>query len=294
MPIIVVPAPPIIPPVAATSSDGHLTVTTDPVYGGVLLAADFSALLPAEVPQQVRFVRGDGSVVRSGHNVWSPGGVAYAYDFEMPLGVVSSWRATPRVYDVVSAGFSEVGGQSDAAAVFVPDLSPGQDFMLKSVSNPTLNLRLTGMWSDPEFGLAGRDSLVDLPRSEFAGGSWDVPTLQPVSYVFRTVTLAERDALLAVLRSGPLLVQILTDYGIADGFYIPASVSEKFYVGKTDQSRDPAKRLVAVTFKPIRRPPTAGSPLYIPGRSYSDVDASYASYTALNAAKASYTAIIDS
>jgi hypothetical protein len=282
MPVIIVPAPPIIPPSASTSTDGYITATTDPTYGGVLLTADFSTL--PTLPRKVRFSRGDGSLVRSGDTAWAPGGIAYAYDFEMELGVITPYAATP-LFDTF--GVWSEGTTSGYASVTVPDVDQSADFWLKSISNPLLSVRASSR-NDAEFSLAGRDSLIDIPGSEFAAGSWDVPTRQPVTYTFGLTTTVERDALYDVLRAGPVLIQILKLYDIYDGYYVFAGLTERYTFGGYSQART-----VTATFKPVRRPPTEGAPLYIPGRSYDDVDIAYASYTALDAAKSSYTSIID-
>lgn len=287
MPIVTVTAPPVAPPVTSSSTDGYLTVTVDGTNGGVLLQADFSSL--PTVPRKVRFVRdtidGEGPV-RSGHDAWAPGGYAIAYDAEAPLGVVSTWRAIP-IYG--NAGIYTDGVASASASVIPPDLDTYQDFWLKSISNPTLSIRLRSTIPNPEFNLAGSDALVDIPGSELQAGSWNVPKRQPVTYTFKTATAAERNAVLAVLRAGPVLVQCLRLYDISDGYFLMGSVKESYAVGAFDP-----RRHIEVTFKPVSRPPTEGAPLYVPGRSYADFDAAFLSYAQEDAAFPSYAAMAGS
>lgn len=283
MPVVIVPAPPVLPAVTATSSDGRLTATVDLAGGGVVLRGDFTA--DQNKPRKIRFVRGDDQIpVRSGDLAWAPGGVANAYDFEMPLGVPSSWRAVP----FYGASVLSAGPASAAVTLTSPDLDCGSgDFWLKSVSHPDLSVRVRSNIPNPEFTLTGRDSLADLPGSDLPGGSWDIAVKGQASYTFLTRTKTEFDDLAAVLKGGPLLLQCLTVYGIDDGYYVLGSASWAYQVGAYDP-----KRLVAVTFKPVPRPPTTDSPLIVPGRSYIDTAAAVASYSQLDASQQSYDAVL--
>lgn len=282
MPVIIVPGPPYVPPVTVTSVDGFLTATTDPVNGGVLLEADYSAAIPQ--PYQVRFYR-NGVPVRSGDPAWAPGGYATAYDYEMPLGVVSTWTVVP-IYRSATGVLSN-GVRSAGAGLFVADVDSTHELWIKSVANPSLSMRIATHAEPPGMPQTGRNSLTDIPQSRVFSGSWDINVTAPRSFDLRTDTLDERDRFHALLTSGPLLIQCFRAYGIYDFYALAGDVSET-YIGRAS---DPIRQFV-VTFTPINRPPTASTPLYIPGHSYDDVNVAYATLDILLAAVPDYAALI--
>lgn len=282
MPIILGPTPtPPVAPTTATSLDGLLTVTVDAVNGGVLLQADYSAATPQ--PYQVRFLR-EGVPVRSGDTAWAPGGYAIAYDYEMPLGVASSWTAEPIF---MSAGVLTAGTPSLSVAIFSPDIDTIRDFWVKSIPDPALSLRLRSAMPDPGFTTQGRNSLSDIPGSKVQAGSWDVGVNGPVNISFVTVTHTERDDLLTLLDSGALLVQALNLYGIYDFYAVANGVEQSYMTGAYDP-----RRVISVSFVPVGRPATVGAPLYVPGQSYDDVAAGYATYDILTAAIPDYLSVV--
>lgn len=278
MPIIVGPYTPPVVPVTATSTDGRITATYDPAHGGVLLRADYSDANPQ--PYQVQFRR-NGLTVRSGDPAWAPGGRALAYDYEMALGEVAEWTAIP-IYRSRTAGYS-TGTPSAGAALVTGDLDCELDFWIKSTPNPALSRRLRSQVPDPTVTTTGRNSLVDTPGSPNYSGSWDVGLNAAQTFTFLTYTHAERDELLTLLDSGPVLVQCLRLYGIAQFYAKSADVRQEYHVGAFDP-----RRVITVTFLPIERPATINSPLFLPDHSFDDVRAGYVSLDQLNAAVASW------
>lgn len=271
MPIIVDPDNTPTLPSQAVSADGRLTVTTYPAGGGVYLYADFSDLNPT--PRKVRFVRGQAQIpVRSGDPAWAPGGVAKAFDREAPGGVASAWYAIPIFWD---AGVYVEGTMSQGAQVVSPAVDHDRDFWLKSIGTPRqMRIRSTSAATTlPERSLTGRDAGQEIPGQSYRAGGWDVPVLQPVTYIFKTHTVSEYEQLELLLSAGPVLIQQLAAYGVPDEYAKLGSLSWKYQISATRP-----ERVVTVTFNPCRRPPTANSPLYIPGYSWDDGKAAYLSW----------------
>lgn len=262
-------------PTEAESSDGRLKATTHPAGGGVYLRADFSNLVPT--PRKVRFVRGREALlpVRSGDPAWAPGGIAKAYDREAPGGVPSAWYAIPIFW---SAGQYVEGAITAGVQLVSPAPTRKLDFWLKSINTPhQLRLRSTSAMSmKPERSLNGRDAGQPVPGQMYPSGGWDVPVVQPVTYVLKTHTRVEYDLLESLLAAGPMLVQQFADYGVSDE-YVKLGTSSWHYFNR---AIDP-ERVVTMTLNPCQRPPTAFSPLLIPGYSWADVDRSYLSWAHL-------------
>lgn len=259
MPIVLDPgvaAPDVVESV--TSADGILTVFVDEVFGGALLQADFSAL--ATDPIKVRFVR-DGVMVRSGDPAWAPGGIAFAYDHEVPLGAASSWTAVPIFPD------GTVGSASLAAALTVPfDVSDFRTIWLKSITNPGLSLRLQPVLPLPTFTRASSNSFTRIPGSKYPLGTYDKRAARQAEYHFYTDSAGERDALDLLLDQGTLLLQAPYSHYTPDIYCLPGDSSEQPAGAGMD---DPDREWV-IPFTEVKRPPTIDAPLFIPGHSYGD------------------------
>ena len=281
MAVVVDPlAPNPTPSASVTSSDGFLTVTVDPAFGGALLQAHFSSLNPD--PFAVMFVRGDGLRVRSGDSRRSPGGYATAYDHEAPLGETSSWTAIPLDRDGVA------GTSSTGAAVALPDPT-GSRLWVNSIDSPSLSMLLTVTAPVVSWSHQGRVSFATVPGNPYPAGSWDVPAAREGSLAFLTSTLAERDSLVALLASGPLLLQAKSAWGWGQCYVLPTGYEE----GSGPSGVQDVRRMWAVSVTEIARPATLDCALFIPGKSYADTLVLAATYTASAATWPLYANILE-
>lgn len=254
------------PVTTATSSDGKLTASLDDAHGGVLLRADFSAL--GTKPIKVRFLRGT-TRVRSGDPAWSPGGIAYAYDHEAPLGASAAWTAVPLFADGTE------GSPTTSASLSTSSLDADNfDFWIKSTTDPGLSVLASAQGTGISRGRVGRLNLTDIPGSPYPVAAYNPRGYKDMQITFLTTTYDQRDALEACIDSGVVLVQCNPTYGIND-----------FYALGSDADEDPLvfqfapSRLMAITFVLQKRPPTVDSPFYFPGHSYADQLDSAPTYT---------------
>jgi len=261
-----------------TPSDGDYTYRWTGQAGHSASIAD-----PSHALKKVRFIRDDGVRVRSGDDAWAPGGWAYAFDNEAHPGDHVLYQAFP----VDKNG--NLGTGSEQLSIQVPALPASKDCWLKSVEQPTLSMQLEMQIPDPEQDQDGRDTLTDIPGSEFQAGGWDVPVQAPWQFVFKTYTLDEYQALVALLKSGPLLWQGLNVYGIDDFYCLRKSV----HVAYEKAAYDP-RRLITVTLQPIDRPPTLDAPMAGSGKSYDWVAGQVESYDQLQQVWPTYPDIIES
>lgn len=282
-PIIVDPSfvpPP--PPATATSSDGYLTATLDPAHAGVILKANFSSL--GTVPVKVRFYR-DGVLVRSGDPAWAPGGIAIAYDHEVPVGATSSWTAVP----ILASG--ALGTSSTPVALTVPAPS-GSLGWLKSIISPDLSMLVT-LASAAEGGRDLRADLASVPGSPFPVGSWDVPTALTITIGIRTDTAEDYDAIVALVSAGAVLFQGNDTSGIPRNLYaLPTGSLAAARMAGAETGFGWEFRLWSLTLTEIARPATIDAPLRIPGLSWETTADSYASWSTLTAAKSSWAALL--
>lgn len=262
------------PPESETSSDGILTVHSDNGNAGVLLYADFSALVPT--PTRVRFFR-DGLPVRSGDAAWTSDGHAVAYDHEVPLGTSSSWWATP-----VNADGTD-GAPSAAASLTVPWIGNPSEVWLKSLLDPDTSMRLVAATFE-EQGRPTRTTQTPILGASLDAGSWDVTGGLAATLSLKTDTREQYEALTELLNGQPLLLQAHPeDAGIPANLYIQP-VSDIAAARRVETGFGWAKRLWPVQLVEVQRPTTVDSPLIIPGLSWETVAAQYASWDALAAA----------
>jgi hypothetical protein len=263
-------APPPVPPVEVTSPDGILTARRDDTWAGVVLTADYTDADP--VPGRVRLVHAgpDGIEVpvRSGDLAWAPGGLAVAYDHEAPLGAPVTWYAYPVAAD------GTLGARSQGAALTIPE--PGdsvRDVWLKSLTDPAASLRVLVLsWPVLEYG--ARQQRLDILGAASPVISVDAWALGSGEASILTETLAERAALLGLLKSGSvLLAQTRGAYGRPDAYLVPGTVSEQMAGDATDPGR-----IWTVSLTAVDRPPTLDAGLRIPGRSYADTGRALPTY----------------
>lgn len=257
MPIVVDPTfvpPP--PPSSVSSSDGVLTATADVANAGVLLKADFSAVGAA--PTFVRFERTDGTLVRSGNTARATGGVAYAYDHEGDLGEPVSWRAVPVDRDGTD------GTPSAVVALTLPAPADPSDGWLKSTVNPDASI-MARLALAEENGRGLRVTLDEVTGSEYPVAAWDVPTALSVVVTIRTDTRAEYEAVVALIKEGPLLLQARDETGLPSNLHVLA-VGQLRAERLAETGLGWKARHWSLALQCIARPDTQGVPLRIPGR----------------------------
>lgn len=226
-------------------------------------AIPFSPYVPPTWPSnlaRVRFYREDGTPVRSGSPAAVPGGIAYAYDREAPLGVVTSWYAVPEFAD------GTVGPKTQLVSLQIPapSLFDTRGVWLKSVSNPNLAVRVTAT-DVPELSYEARQAFSAVAGASYPAASFDEWGAATGSWSFYVPTDEARKALQAVLSSGVVLVQTHPDAAIEDMYVLFGGItrSRPGSVRQQDQ-------LLTADFTEVGPLPAEGSALFIPSHSWAD------------------------
>ncbi|MFG3140755.1 hypothetical protein ACGFZA_31690 [Streptomyces sp. NPDC048211] len=288
MPMIVDPAAPLIEvPARVTSPDGYLAAIVDPVWAGVVLSYDASALADAGNIRQVRIVRQDPGgraplPVRSADPAWAIGAVGTAYDHEAPLGVAVIYTATPVYADSTT-------GPSSALAVTVPAPVPGElrDVWLKSLDEPTLSLRAV-IVGKPEPAAAGRQDVATVPGSPYRVVSYDEHAAEAYTLTIDVPPDAV-DRVRRLLRSGVLLLQTRPEYvTLPDAFHVPADITGPLSTGRLGAS---GGYQFSWAVEPVARPDTTGAPMRIPGWSWDDVAERFATWDAVAASFSTWASL---
>lgn len=289
MPMIVDPsAPPVTPPEQVVSPEGWLTAVVDVPWAGVVLAVDYTAGdTPLDEAADVRKVlitrtNPDGTVVRvrSGDLAWAVAGVGVAYDHEAPLGAPVAYTATPLYAD-------GTWGPPTSLAVEVPAPAAGElrDLWLKSVDTPGLSLRVMIA------SAGGRESAARQDTTDRAGSAYRAVTFDVHAAAAMAVTIDVPPEQLAQVRTlldaGILLAQVRPGYAWPDAFFVPADISET----PTGRLGSTGGYTVAFTIDPIERPDTVGQPMRMPGWSYDQLAADFATYDAVAASYPSYVSL---
>lgn len=271
------------PPAVATSADGRLKVIADNAHAGARLVADFSDLVP--LPRRVRFLRSDGSPVRSGDPAYAPGGMAVAYDHEAPLGGPVSWVAVP-----VFADGSE-GTTTDAAALTLLPAAASRMWVKPLVDS---DLSVIGRMSRAEeSGRPLRATVTPVVGAEMPAGGWDVALSWTGQITFRTDTEAEYVALLAALSAGPVLAQPSGCAGLpTDMYLLPQGELAAVRMSGAATGQGWKFREWAVSMVQVGRPTTLDSPLIIPGLSWDDMTPLYSSWDNVVAVVPSWYALL--
>ncbi|MFD7319223.1 hypothetical protein [Streptomyces sp. NPDC059883] len=281
MPMIVDPnAPQVTPPERITSPDGWFAAIVQDLWAGVVLSVDYTAgtALPGVAGvRQVRITRTDpgagGPVpVRSADPAWAIEGVGTAYDHEAPLGVAVIYTATALYADGTA-------GPASSLAITVPAPAPGQskDLWLKSLDEPSLSLRVM-IVGRPEATSAGRQSVADVPGSPYRVVAFDQHAAE--SYpVTIDVPPEQVDQVRALLRSGVLLAQTRPGYvTLPDAFHVPSDISGPVSTGRLGAS---GGYQFTWTIEPVARPDTAGQAMRLPGWSWDQMAAEFATWDAV-------------
>ena len=226
----------------------------------------------------------NGKPLRGSFPAAAADGIAYGYDYESTFGEATTWTCQPEwtVRDALVTG--PVGG---GVGLVLPDLNPtGQNMSLKSLNQPNLSRKVIGKWPAATRSWEGRNNVSANPGASLSSGSWDVPVSQAETWVMETTTRQEAADLETLLKSGPLLVQHAQINRRADQFALVTSFS-------SDYKRGPIwpELLWTVALLPIATPTSVGAAIYIPGRSYADLEA-LGTYANVLSSFATYDAIL--
>ena len=216
-----------MPPAPAettVSPDGLLTAKVDAARAGVFLLANFAgdatAVPPVPafdpLPQKVRFVRGDGTLVRSGDPAWAPGGIAIAYDHEAPIGTPASYTAVPLYRD------GSEGAATAGVTALVPWVADASDVWLKSPIDPNRSVVARAATFE-EAARPLRNAGTAVPGARLGVFSYDVTGGLTAVLTVKTDTRAEYDALVHLFEAGPILLQANPACsGIAQKYAMPS------------------------------------------------------------------------
>jgi len=291
VPMIVDPAAPqVTPPARVVSPQGWLAAVVDPLWAGVTLAVDYTAggapLPTADQVLQTRIVRTDPGAaapvpVRSGDPAWTVEGVGAAYDHEAPLGRPVIYTATP-----IHLDGTEGPPTSLSVTVPAPAVGDRDDLWIKSVDRPGLSLRV--MIADRQAPTsAGRQDATDVAGSPYRAVAFDEhgAEVRPVTIDVPPERVAQVREL---LRSGVLLAQVRPGYLWQDAYFVPGDLTGPTPTGRLGSS---GGYQFAFTIEPLERPATAGQPLMLPGWSYDQLAAQFATYDAVAGSYPSYAAL---
>jgi hypothetical protein len=260
-------------PLFDTSTDGVLYASVDVENAGVFL----TITKPVGSPDQhslTRTVDGVTVPVRSGDPVWTTGGYGMAFDQEAPLGLDLVYTATPLG-----------AGTPSTVAVQIPEPVGLDDVWIKSAEDPNLAARVYVVdW--PELLYTSRRELTTVHGSRHPIVTSDVYS-SPTSQMQILVYGPDVPTIRTLLIDGDvLLIQTKQSYARPDEFVVPGDVSEALAGPVSEPSR-------VFTFPviPVARPATAGQPLWLPGWSWDDLSADYATWDDVTAAFADMTSL---
>lgn len=223
-------------------------------------------------------------LVRSGNDAVAVGGVAYAYDREAPLGVPSTYVATP----VWSDG--SVGPTSAPVTVSMPAPLGVNDVWLKSITDSTKAVRAVALSPVTDLTYAARDNFSAVYGSPHAAGSFDVWSSASSEFTFHVDTALERKALQEVLTSGVVLFQTHPAWDIEDMYVKAGDVTRSRYES-VNGVHDTAQTL-STSFTQVARPATLDAPKFIPGYSWSVVLSAHASWDHVNNAHENWASVL--
>lgn len=260
-----------------------MPLTADVVggWGGVELIADLSANTP--VPALIRVTRtnsatGETVTVRGADPVYSPGGVAYGFDHEAPLGVVVTYSAQGYTAADVATG-------APVEAVLSTSTVAAHMAWVKSITEPSLSRVLMVAAIGPLARRRRRETFEVLGRSNLVTQSRGLSGREGRLEVL-ALSMTEADDIDALLSQDTLLVQFPPQLGILDLY---ASVGDV-----TPTPVGPRRMAVQrweTTITEKDRPSTAGSGLRAPGWSWDAAAATWADWGAVAAARASWVAL---
>lgn len=216
---------------------------------------------PANPIRTVIFTRMPDQLVRSGDPASAPGGTAYAFDMEAPLGQPSTWTCRPVYWDGTE------GAPSEGVTLMMGEPDGCYDSWIKGVDAPQLSQRVFITNDTPLARSYASDNQFDYPmmgRSPVGSiGEWKDPTGTLTAY---TDTDTDAEAMVELLRSGNLLFQTATENHIKDFYFVAGDFDEVATWVVNMQARK-----WTIPFTTTARPDTASAPLVVPGESYDDM-----------------------
>lgn len=170
----------------------------------------------------------------------------------------------------------------------VPAPEPGddRDLWIKSLDDPGLSVRVMIVeWSGATS--AGRQDAVDIAGSPYRQLAYDEHGAEVVQV---TVDVPPElvGQMRALLRSGALLAQVRPGYLQPDAYFVPGDITGPAPTGRLGSSEG---YRFGFTVEPLARPDTIGQPLRIPGWSWDDVAARYATWDAIAASYSSWASL---
>lgn len=262
---------------AEQSADGVLTVHPSPRHGLAIVITWSDPTVWRTTITRTNDSTGDTVTVRSGDLAYTPGGYGVAVDNELPLSGFFTYQAT---------GWTAAGAlaaTSDPVLVEVTEPRVTPTAWLKSVDNPHLNhqvviaRQLGQKWErDTQvfWAEAPADARVAYPVV------WQSPGRRAFSGTLRLrlETADDWAAVDALSASGVLFLATSSHYAeFQDAFYLTVSGGGLERL----RGRGWKRRWVEMPWQEVARPPTAGSPLRIPGWSYDDLAVRVADYDAI-------------
>jgi hypothetical protein len=286
MPMIVDPdAPPVEPPETVSSPDGWLRAAVDSTWAGVVLAVDYTAGTPLAGAADVRRVlitRQDPGAaapvpVRGANLAWAIEGIGEGYDHEAPLGVGVTYTARPQYAD-------ETWGPESSLGIEVPAPDPVADVWLKSLDTPGASARVT-VTAWPQLAWAAR-----IDQALIAGSRYPVAAQDVYSAATSDITLDAAGTAIEAVRTllttpGVLLIQTRSEYHRPDMYVLVTDPAEALDAGPD------ASRTFTAGVLQVERPDTLGQRMRIPGWSYDEVAAAFATYDAVAASYPTYQSL---
>lgn len=235
------------------------TAYCGPTELGVLQVAQGGGALsvrPAYTQLTIR--RADGTIVRGADNAVAPGGIGKGYDHEAPPGtaiVYTAYLSNGVVTVASTTATATITGQ--ATVTWLKSLrTPGLSVMLDIASPPDWSSAVPAAALYP---LAGKYPLVQGVQRRAKTGAMAVNTTDRAG-------LNALELLLETDGVGPFLLQFASNSGEPDRYVSVLDVLVAWDVPlATTQDRTVSFPLIEVA-----RPPTIGSTVTIPGKSYAD------------------------
>jgi hypothetical protein len=213
----------------------------------------------------VTVTRSDGTVVAGLDGATAPGGMAKGYDNEAPRGVTVTYTAT------ITNGIRTVSSTSAAAVIAANNLS-----WLKSRRFPALDVSLDlqgpPTWASPS------NTVLSFPLNGVYPLAQAGPRRAPTSTMtLNIVDRATLNALEALISSGEAayLLQLDINSGEPDRWVAITTYS----VAPVVNLATSVDRTVTLGLAVVNRPPTAGSAVAMPGKTYADSAVAFPLYS---------------
>jgi hypothetical protein len=208
---------------------------------------------------------------------WAVAGVGEGYDHEAPLGVGVTYTACPQYAD-------GTWGPTSSLGIELPSPSPVADVWIKSLDEPGTSARVT-VTGWPQLSWEARIDQAAVAGSAYPAAAQDVYTAA-TSEITLDAEGSAIEAVRALLTTpGVRLLQTRPGYRRPDMFVLFANPAEAL-----DAGPDGARTFTASVVQ-VDRPDTLGQRTRMPGWSYDQVAAQFASYDAVEAGYTTYQSL---